>query len=290
MTPLRQRMIQDLQIRNYSRHTIDAYVRAVARFAVFHGRSPERLGPEDVRSYQLHLVESKTSWAVFNLTICSLRFLYRVTLQRSWSLDRLPYGKKPKRLPVVLSQGEVLQFIGAVKHPMYRVAATTAYATGVRVSELVALRAEDIDSARMMLHVGHGKGNKARLINLSEKLLVELRTYWREHRTISSEPWLFPSPQRPHHHVSKDTVEDNFRKARKDAGLRKTVTPHTLRHCFATHLLEAGTDIRTVQALLGHASLSSTQIYTHVQRRLITATRSPLDLIGELPPLPPKTT
>jgi site-specific recombinase XerD len=155
----------------------------------------------------------------------------------------------------------------------------------VRISELVALRAEDIDSARMLVHVSHGKGDKARLVNLSEILLGQLRLYWREHRPKSASPWLFPSVRRPTCHLCQDTIASTFRKTRQDAGLRKPVTAHTMRHCFATHLLEAGTDIRTVQALLGHTSLKSTMIYTHVQRRLITATRSPLDLIGELPPL-----
>jgi site-specific recombinase XerD len=279
-------MIEDLRIRNYSQNTVDAYVRVVARFAAFHRRSPDQLGAEDVRTYQVHMLEHKTSWSVFNLTVCALRFLYRVTLRQDWPLERLPYGKKAKRLPVVLSQEEVLQFIDAVKYPVHRVAATTAYATGLRVSELVALRAEDIDSARMLVHVAHGKGNKARLVNLSKVLLGQLRVYWREHRPESAKTWLFPSVQRRNRHVTSDTIEAAFRKARKGANLRKPITPHVLRHSYATHLLEAGTDIRTVQALLGHASLSSTMIYTHVQRRLITATRSPLDLIGELPPLP----
>lgn len=280
MTPLRRRMIEDLRIRNRSQHTIDAYVRLVARFAEYYGRSPDKLGPEDVRAYQLHLLAQKTSWSLFNQSVCALRFLYGVTLQRRWSVEHLPYGKKPKTLPVVLSQQEVLRFLGAVDHPMYRVALTTEYASGLRVSELVALRVEDIDSARMLIHVGHGKGDKARLVPLSKVLLAQLREYWRAYRP---QPWLFPGQQQDKP-VCKRTIWEACRRARDGAGLRKQVTPHTLRHCYATHLLEAGTDIRTVQALLGHASLSSTMIYTHVQRRLVTATRSPLDLIGKLPP------
>jgi integrase/recombinase XerD len=227
----------------------------------------------------VHLLEAKTSWSVFNQTVCALRFLYRVTLQRDWPLERLPYGKRPKRLPVVLSQEQVLRFLGAVDQPKYRVALTTGYAAGLRISELVHLRVEDIDSARMLIHIGHGKGDKARLVPLSEVLLGQLRAYWRVERPRT---WLFPGrhPQAP---VIPKTIWEACDRARQAAGLRKHVTPHTLRHCYATHLLEAGTDIRTVQALLGHASLSSTMIYTHVRRRLITATRSPLDLIGALP-------
>lgn len=282
MTPLRKRMIEDLLVRNLSPRTIDTYVRMVSRFAVHHGRSPDKLGAEDVRTYQVHLLDKKTSWSQFNQSVCALRFLYNVTLERGWPIERLPYGKKPKRLPVVLSQEQVLRFLGTVDHPVYRMAFATQYASGLRISELVAMRLEDIDSARMVIHVNRGKGDKARLVTLSEVLLGQLRDYWRVYRPQS---WLFPG-RKPHKPVGKKTLRAACRRAREAAGLRKHVTPHTLRHCFATHLLEAGTDIRTVQALLGHASLSSTMIYTHVQRRLITATRSPLDLIGQLAPSP----
>jgi len=284
MTPLRKRMIEDLQIRNYSPSTIETYTRQVARFAKHHGRSPQKLGAEDIRSYQVHLLEQKTSWSVFNQTVCALRFLYQVTLQRKWLIEHIPYGKKPKRLPVVLSQDEVLRFLAAVDKPKYRMALTTEYAAGLRISELLQLRGEDIDSARMLIHIEQGKGNKARLVPLSQILLGQLRAYWRAERP---ETWLFPG-RRPDKPVIPRTISEACRRAREAAGLKKHVTPHTMRHCFATHLLEAGTDIRTVQALLGHASLSSTMIYTHVQRRLITATRSPLDLIGQLP-TPPTT-
>jgi integrase/recombinase XerD len=284
MTPLRQRMIEDLRIRNYSPHTIEIYIRLVARFAKHFGCSPERLGPEHVRQYQLLLLANKTSWSLFNQAVAALRFCYRVTLKRSWRLEQLPYGKRPKRLPCVLSEQEVLELLKAVKGPRNRVALTTAYASGVRVSELVALRAEDIDSARMLIHVRQGKGNKERIVPLSKTLLAGLRDYWRLARPKGG--WLFPgqSPDKP---INVHTIQKVCLDARRAAGLKKPVTMHTMRHSFATHLLEAGTDIRTVQALLGHSSLSTTAIYTHVQRRLVTATRSPLDLIAELPPLVP---
>lgn len=282
MTPLRKRMTEDLRVRNYSPRTIDTYIRQVTRFAKHYGRSPKELGPEDIRTYQVHLLEQNTSWTVFNQTVCALRFLYRVTLQRSWPVEHLPYGKRAKSLPVVLSQEEVLRFLTAVDDPKYRMALTTGYAAGLRISELLQLRTEDIDSARMMIHVEHGKGKKARLVMLSQVLLDQLRAYWRVERPTT---WLFPGRKRQKP-LCQRTICEACRRAREAADLRKHITPHTLRHCFATHLLEAGTDIRTVQALLGHASLSSTMIYTHVRRRLITATRSPLDLIGELPPPP----
>jgi site-specific recombinase XerD len=272
-------MIEDLRIRNYSPSTVEVYVRLVARFAAFHRRSPERLGPEDVRAYQVHLLERGVSWPLFNQTVCALRFLYRVTLQQTWPLERLPYGKRGQRLPCVLSQEQVRQFLGAVERPAHRMALATAYATGLRLAEVVRLRVEDIDSARMLVHVC-GKGDKERIVMLSTVLLDALRSYWRTHRP--ARPWLFPGTK-PGQPICKKTIQVACRKARTAAGLTKRVTPHALRHSFATHLLEAGTDLRTVQALLGHARLSTTAIYTHVQRRLVTATKSPLDLIGSLP-------
>jgi len=279
MTILRQRMIDDLKIRNYSPRTIEAYVSRVAAFANFHHCSPERLGPEEVRSYQLHMLNVGTSWSLFNQTVCALKFLYRVTLQVRWSVEQIPYGHKPRPLPVVLSQDEVVRLIEAVSHVVYRMALLTAYAAGLRISEVVALRAEHIDSARMLIHVELGKGQKPRLVPLSEVLLRRLRTYWRDQRPRDQGgSWLFPStdPAKPIHAT---TIEKACKRARVKAGFSKRATPHTLRHCYATHTLEAGVDMRTVQALLGHANLSTTAIYTHVQRKLVTATKSPLDAI-----------
>lgn len=281
MTPLRQRLIEDLRIRNRAQRTIDTYVRLVARFARFHGRSPAVLGREDVRSYQVHLIERETSWCVVNQTMSALRFLYNVTLERDWPVERLPYCKRPKRLPLVISPEEVLLFLRSVEELKYRMALTTAYGSGLRISEILQLRVEDIDSARMLIHVRRGKGDKERVVPLSKVLLEQLRAYWLVGRP---RPWLFPGrdPVKP---VLAETILEACRQAREVAGLRQRITPHTLRHCYATHLLEAGTDLRTVQVLLGHASLSTTAIYTHVQRKLIETTCSPLDLIAELTPL-----
>jgi site-specific recombinase XerD len=272
-------MIDDLRIRNRSPRTIDAYVSEVARYALFFKCSPERLGPEDVRTYQKHLLDSGVSWSRFNVAVCALKFLYGVTLQVDWPVAHIPYGRRVRRLPVVLSQDEVIRLIEAVQHPMYRMALLTAYAAGLRITELVALEAEHIDSARMMLHVEQGKGQKPRLVPLSEVLLAELRFYWRSSRPrVKGSPWLFPSTVRARPiHVT--TLQIACQQARIAAGIKKRATPHTLRHCYATHLLEAGTDLRTVQALLGHSDLSTTAIYTHVQRKLVTATKSPLDAI-----------
>jgi integrase/recombinase XerD len=278
-TPLRQRMIEDLKIRNRSPRTIEAYISQVARFAKFHHRSPDGLGAEEVRAYQVHLSESGVSWSLFNQAVCALKFLYAVTLHVEWSVVQIPYARVPRKVRVVLSQDEVVRLLTAVDNIVYRMALMTAYAAGLRITELVMLKAEHIDSARMLVHVELGKGQKSRLVPLSEVLLAQLRDYWRTGRPkVKGSPWLFPSedPAKPLHTT---TIEKACLRARDAAGLTKHVTPHTLRHCYATHLLEAGTDLRTVQALLGHATLSTTAIYTHVQRKLVTATRSPLDAI-----------
>ncbi|MCK6589231.1 MAG: site-specific integrase [Polyangiaceae bacterium] len=272
-------MIEDLQLRNRSPRTIETYISHVARFAKFHGRSPDQLGPEDVRAYQIHLRASGTSWSLFNQAVCALRFLYAVTLRVDWPVAQIPFGRKPRKLRVVLSQDEVVRLLSAVDNIMHRMALMTAYAAGLRITELMMLKIEHIDTARMLLHIEHGKGQKARLVPLSEVLLEQLREYWRTSRPrVKGSPWLFPSedPARPLHTT---TIEKACQRACAAARLTKHVTPHTLRHCYATHLLEAGTDLRTVQALLGHAALSTTAIYTHVQRKLVTATKSPLDAI-----------
>ena len=282
MTPLRQRMIEDLQLRNRSPRTIETYISHVARFAKFHGRSPDQLGPEEVRAYQLHLRESGVSWTLFNQAVCALKFLYSVTLRVDWPVEHIPYGRSPRKLRVVLSQDEVARLLQAVDHPVYRMALTTAYAAGLRITELVSLKAEHIDSARMVLHVEAGKGQKGRIVPLSKVLLAQLRHYWRTDRPkIKRAPWLFPG-ERPGKPLHTTTLQMACKRARAAAKLTKRVTPHTLRHCYATHLLEAGVDLRTVQELLGHADLSTTAIYTHVEAKLVTGTRSPLDLIAQL--------
>ena len=282
MTPLRQRMIDDLKLRNRSARTIEAYVYRTALFAKFHKRSPATLGPEDVRAYQKHLIESGASWTAFNQTTAALKFLYRVTLKVGWDVEQIPYGRKPRKLPVVLGPEEVMELIAAVRHLMYRLVLLTAYAAGLRITEVVALKAEHIDSARMLLHVASGKGQKPRLVPLSEVLLTQLRAYWRYGRRAGKgSPWLFPSTGRdPNKPVHPTTIEKACQAARAAAGITKHATPHTLRHSYATHLLEAHVDLRTVQELLGHSNLASTAIYTHVQRKLVPTTRSPLDILA----------
>ena len=279
MTPLRQRMIEDMQVRNLSPHTIDYYVRQVALFARYFNRSPELLGLDEIRAYQLHLVqERKLGWGSFNQAVCALRFLYLKTLGRDWNIESIPFAKQPKKLPLVLSQDAVRAVLEAITNPQNRVIAMTLYAAGLRVSEAVSLRITDIDSQRMLLHVVQGKGRKDRLVTLSPVLLHHLRCHYQRYRPRY---WLFPSRTYPDRHITRDAVANAIAAVRHViAG--KPVSPHTMRHCFATHLLESGTDLRTLQALLGHASIRSTVIYTHVTRKRITAVESPLE---SLPPL-----
>lgn len=277
-SPLRRRMIEDMMIRNLSTATQRSYVYVVVRYSqYFGGRSPARLTLEDARSYLVHLAERGRSWNTINQTAAALRFFYGVTLGCSVVPAMIPYPRKRSQLPVVLSVGEVERFIQAVSDPICRVAVICAYATGLRVSEVVALRASDIDSARMVIRVEKGKGGKDRYVMLSEKLLSLLRRYWAEVRPYGGD-WVFPAPDCGPLDVS--VLQKACRQAREVAGLGKRVTFHTLRHCFATHLLETGTDIRIIQELLGHSQLATTVRYTHVATTTISRTASPLDRLN----------
>jgi integrase/recombinase XerD len=275
MTPLRRRFIDDLRVRNFSPKTVHAYVAGVVRFARHFGRSPAELGAEEVRSFQLHLLERRATWSLYNQTVCALRFLYGVTLNRSEVVHAIPYGKRPKTLPSVLSPEEVVRLIEAARPGRERLMVQTAYACGLRINELLHLRVADIDSARMVVVVRQGKGRKDRLVPLSQRLLSELRGYWRAHRPAT---WLFPglTQDRP---LSDGAVYRQFQQLIARVGFRKRVTCHTLRHSFATHLLEAGVDLRTLQALLGHSQLRATVCYLHISTRHLRRMPSLLDLL-----------
>jgi len=274
MSTLRQRMIEDMQIRNLSPGTVECYVKHVSRFAKYFGRSPEQLGPEDVRQYQVYMVqERKLAWSTFNQAVCALRFLYGTTLRRVWPVVHIPYAKRPKKLPVVLGPEEVQQLLECARPLKQRMLLTTLYAGGLRVEEGCRLQVTDIDSARMMLRVARGKGAKERLVPLSPRLLEELRNYWRTYRPAT---WLFPGIKADQPlHIS--TVEKACRHAARKAGIPKRVTPHTLRHSYATGLLERGVDLLVIQRLLGHRSFSTTLIYLHVRRPHLESVPSPLD-------------
>jgi integrase/recombinase XerD len=278
MTPLRQRMIEDMRVRNYSPRTIQHYVAQVRFFAEYFGTSPDRLGLEQIRSYQIYLVEERgVSWSSFNIAVCALRFFYGTTLDRQEIVTKIPYGKRPKKLPIVLSQEEVVRIFRCIQSYTYRVMLMTTYAGGLRLSEVLRLKVGDIDSARGVIQVRQGKGRKDRYVPLSKLLLEVLRSYW---KIAHPEDYLFPG-QKPGNHLSGRTLQRALRRAVTAAGIRKPVTLHTLRHCFATHLLEAGTDIRTIQKLLGHKRLETTALYTHVTDALVRSTQSPLDLIQQ---------
>jgi integrase/recombinase XerD len=276
ISPLRRRMIEDMTIRNLSPSTQQSYIYAVSKFSRHFGRSPDRLGLEDVRAYQLHLIAQQRSWSHINQTVCALRFFYGVTLGRSDAREQIVAARESQRLPEVLSGEEIVRFLEVVPGLRNRVALTTAYAAGLRVGEVARLQTAAIDSSRMLIRIEQGKGGKDRYVMLSPQLLQILRTYWRLARPAK---WLFPghAPAEP---VSVATLQEACRQAARQAALSKPVTVHTLRHSFATHLLEAGTDIRIIQVLLGHARLSTTARYTQVATHLIADTASPLDRLG----------
>ena len=263
MSPLRQRLVDDLQVRNYSPRTIECYVAHVARFADFFGQSPDVLGAEEMRVYQRHLLDKKASWSQFNQAVCALRFFYGTTLGRTDLVPMLPFGKRPKTLACVLSPEEVAQLLDAARPGRERMLLKTAYACGLRLMEVLNLEIRDIDSARMLVHVRQGKGNKDRLVPLSLQLLTGLREYWRAQRPTR---WLFYAQGKPEQQpVHPGTVQRQLQRAVKKAGLRKPATMHTLRHSYATHMLEAGVDVMTLQKILGHSQLSTTARYLHLR-------------------------
>jgi integrase/recombinase XerD len=286
MTPLRQRMLEDMRIRNLSTETQTSYINHVARFARYCRQSPERVGPEEIRTYQLYLIDERrlapTSVAG---AVAALRFLYQTTLHREWAVEAIAAPKRQDTLPVVLSPEEVVRFLGAIRDQKHRVILTTCYAAGLRVSEALHLRIGDIDSQRMVLHVAQGKGNRDRYVMLSPRLLEQMRTWWRAARPTT---WLFPG-QRPGRPMEKGAVQWACRLARFRSRLTKPVTPHSLRHAFAVHLLEAGTDLRTIQLLLGHRQLETTARYLRLATTKVCSATSPLDLLPRpaAVPVPP---
>ena len=276
ITPLRQRMIEDMTIRNLSVTTQASYVHWVKSFALHIGRSPDQATIDDVRAFQLHLVRRNIAWATLNQAVSGLRFFFGITLGRTDLPVRIPYARKAKTLPVVLGADTVGRLLEAVDDLTCRVALATAYATGLRTSEVVAIRIEHIETERTLIRVACGKGAKDRYVPLSPTLLALLRAYWKAVRT---RPWLFMDEAEP---LSTTALNAAIKAAAARIGAGDAITVKTLRHCFATHLLEQGTDIRVIQVLLGHAQLTTTARYTKVSSTLIAATTSPLDRLGQL--------
>ena len=285
MTPLRLRMIENMEIRNLAPLTQKAYVEQVSRFARHFGRSPEHLGPDEIRLWLLHLTRDKQlSASSMSVAVSALRFCYTVTLGRTWTIETdIPTQRQPKKLPTVLSPEEVAAFLDAVKSVKQRVILTVCYAAGLRVSEAVHLKPAAIDSQRMVIRVEAGKGRKDRYVMLSPKLLAILRAYW---KAAHPKEWLFPGGQ-PGQPITRSAVELACAQALERSGIAKPVTPHSLRHAFAVHLLEAGTDLRTIQLLLGHRSLSTTSKYLRIATSTVCATASPLDTLRPLTPKVP---
>ena len=276
MSPLRQRMIEDMTVRNLSPATQQSYVYAVAKFSRHFSAPPTRLGAEQVRVYQLHLISQKHSRSHVNQVTCALRFFYGVTLGQTDTVAHIMSSREPPKLPPVLTAEEITRFLQAVAGWRNRVALTTAYAAGLRVGEVARLKVGAIDSTRMVIHVEDGKGGRDRHAMLSPRLLDSLRAYWRMDRPSV---WLFPGRE-PGMPVSVAALQHACRVARRRARIAKPVTVHTLRHSFATHLLESGVDIRIIQSLLGHATLASTARYARVATHLIARTPSPFERLS----------
>jgi site-specific recombinase XerD len=271
--PLRQRMLQDLKLRNLALRTQEAYLHWVGKFASFHKESPGSLGMEDVRDYLVHLMEVEgKSPSSFKVASAALRFFYANTLRRPWALDFIPVPKREKRLPVILSPQEIVTFIGGATGVRDRAIVMTTYGAGLRTNEVAHLKGGDIDSKRMVIRIEQGKGRKDRYLMLSPRLLEELRAYWKVARP---KKWLFGGDNP----ISSDSVRAAVKRTEKAAGLSKHVTPRTLRHCFATHMLESGHKIEHIQLLLGHRSLRSTMIYIRVATSTVCSGQSPLDLL-----------
>ena len=274
LSPLTRRMAQDMQIRNLASSTIDSYTWHVDRFVAHFDKPAEELGPDEIRQYQLHLIQEKNvGWSNFNQAVCGLRFLYRFTVPRDWHIKMIPFGKRPKKLPAVLGQQEVEQLLQCVAYPKHRTILLTLYAAGLRLSEALHLRIPDIDSQRMLLKVTHGKGAKQRLVPLSPRLLTTLREYWKLTRPTS---YLFTG-KNTEVPLSSTTVQKACKSAVRQSRILKEVTPHTLRHSYATGLLEAGVDLLTIGKLLGHKSFTTTMIYLHVRQPHLNSTPSPID-------------
>jgi integrase/recombinase XerD len=286
MTPLRKRMFDELQLRNYADNTIERYLDAVQKFAEFFGKSPQRLGSEQVRKFLLHLVQQrKLAPSTVEIHRAALKFLYVKTLHRAWFDESIPRARKRQRLPAILSTEEVTRILDHTTNIKHWVMIATFYATGLRCNELRNLKISDIDSQRMVIHVREAKGGIPRDIALSPALLERLRVYWRRSKP---KDWLFPSKMRPQQMMERKSIRFACHVAARRAGIDKPVTPHVFRHSFATHMLEAGADLRTIQILLGHADIQTTARYLRVSTRRLQAAPSPFDALALKPILSTK--
>ncbi len=272
--PYINRMAEDMQIRNLAASTIDSYTWHVDKFCSHFGKMPEELGLDEIREYQIYLVnEKKSSWSSFNQAVCALRFLYEITLGKPWVIKHIPFGKRPKKLPVVLSDQEASKLLQCTHYLKHRMVLLTLYAAGLRLAEATHLQVADIDGPRAQIRVRLGKGSKERRVPASPRLLDALREYWKIHRPSN---YLFPG-KTPDVPLSSATIQRACKMSAAMAGIGKPVSPHTLRHSYATSMLEAGVDLLTISKLLGHSSFITTMIYLHVRRQHFDRSPSPID-------------
>ena len=272
--PSINRMAQDMQIRNFATSTIDSYTWHVDKFCTHFGKLPEDLGPEEIRLYQLYLVnEKKASWSSFNQAVCALRFLYEITLGKPWAIKHIPFGKRPKKLPLVLSGQEASRLIECTENLKHRMVLLTCFATGLRLAEATHLKVSDVDGQRAQIRVSCGKGSKERRVPASPRLLDELRAYWKIHRPSN---YLFPG-KTPNVPLSSATIQKACKLSVAQARITTPATPHTLRHSYATGMLEAGVDLLTISKLMGHSSFVTTMIYLHVRQQHFDRVPSPID-------------
>ena len=276
-TPLRERMREDLRLRNYAKHSEKLYLHHVSKFSEYWNRSPEELGLEEVRKYLLYLLEQQVSQSHYKQAVAGLRFFYKYTLGQDWVKEKIAYPRREFTLPVVLTAEEVSLILSQVKDERHRVILRTIYGAGLRLMEALELKVSDIESSEKRLRVCSGKGRKERYALLSESLLEELREYWKIHRPRH---WLFPAKD-PTGHIGQTGIQKAFQQAVKLSGVKKAASVHTLRHSFATHLLENGTDLRLIQELLGHKTLKSTLIYTHVSTKVFRQVKDPLKFLAQ---------
>lgn len=274
MTQLRQEFISTLRLRNYAPNTIKRYTHCVSQYARHFNRCPTELGPREVKQYLLYLIDEKrSSWSEYRQVVCALRFLYTKVLGHEWMAEHIPFPRRERPLPNFLTPEEMKLVLDAVDHPKHRMMLEVIYATGMRVSEMCCLKPEDIDSKRMVTVVRDGKGNKGRLTLLSETLLERLRVYWKRYKP---KEWLFEGRAG---HARPAVVQKACARAERDSGVSKKVTPHVIRHAFATALLEQGVDLVTISNLLGHSRIKTTELYTHVTLKKLQSTQSPLDTL-----------
>lgn len=274
---LHKQVVQDLELAGYAPRTRESYLRSITEFSRFIERSPEKLGASEVRRWVEHLTSKKTlSWQRIGQHMAAIKFLYTNTVFRPEAVSFVNFRGAKRTLPVVLTVEEVRRLLAALQQPTYRMFFTTLYATGLRISEACLLETRDIQAARRVIHVRHGKGQKERFVTLSPELLSMLRAYWAAERPVA--PWLFASQgtDRP---LCQHGAREALRLAAHQAGLTQKVTPHTLRHSFATHLLESGTELRVIQVLLGHSSIATTTLYARVSTKRIAETKSPLEFL-----------